>query len=138
MGFRDKMKEFGGGDLMFLSEDGEVVTFVVCADPVLVEGKFKGKISERIAVPVVTADGFSLFIMGKRLARKIAKYEDIFETKAFRAIRHGESGDIETSYELKLVDDKDAVANLQAIRHTEYKPELVAEALESAIAAMSN
>ena len=75
MSWKEKMKEWGGGDLAFLSEDGEVITFAVVGEPVLLEGKFKGKPSEKIGCPIVTRDGFTLFIAGKRLARKLSKYE---------------------------------------------------------------
>lgn len=138
MGFRDKMKEFGGGDLLFLSEDGETCTFIVCGDPELIEGKMKGKPTERIGIPVVTRDGFSLFVTGKRLARKIAKYEDNFGDRAFTAVRHGEQSDIDTTYELKIVDDTETVLNLMEIKEREFKPELVKEALDSARQAMQN
>ncbi len=105
MSWLEKMKEFGGGDLAFLSEDGEVICFVVVGEPVLLEGKFKGRPSEKIGCPVVTPDGFVLFIAGKRLARKISKYESRFGDTAFMAIRHGTQNDITSSYELKIVDD---------------------------------
>jgi len=99
MSWSEKMKEFGGGDLAFLSEDGEVIVFVVCADPVLLEGKFKGKPSEKIGCPVITEDGFVLFVAGKRLARKLSKHEAEFDANAFMAIRHGEQKDITSSYD---------------------------------------
>ena len=105
MSWQEKMKEFGGGDLAFLSEDGEVICFVVVGEPVLLEGKFKGRPSEKIGCPVVTPDGFVLFIAGKRLARKISKYESRFGDTAFMAIRHGTQNDITSSYELKILDD---------------------------------
>ena len=112
MSWKEKMKEFGGGDLAFLSEDGEVITFVVVGEPMLLEGKYKGKPSEKIGCPIVTQDGFVLFIAGKRLARKISKHEDEFGHTAFIAIRHGEQGDIESTYELKIIDDADITKQL--------------------------
>lgn len=107
MSWREKMKEYGGGDLSFLSEDGEVLCFAVVGDPILLEGKFKGTPTEKIGCPVVTEDGFVLFIAGKRLARKIAKYEAVFGDTAFMAIRHGEQNDVNSTYELKTIDDDD-------------------------------
>ena len=112
MSWRDKMKEFGGGDLAFLSEDGEVIKFVVVGEPVLLEGKFKGRPSEKIGCPVVTEDGFVLFVAGKRLARKIAKHEDSFGVTALMAIRHGEQNDITATYELKTLDDTELTKKL--------------------------
>ena len=112
MSWKEKMKEFGGGDLSFLSEDGEVIKFVVVGEPILLQGKFKGRPSEKIGCPVVTEDGFSLFVAGKRLARKISKHEDSFADVALMAIRHGEQGDIEASYELKVLDDVELTKKL--------------------------
>ena len=112
MSWKDKMKEFGGGDLAFLSEDGEVICFVVVGEPVLLEGKFKGRPSEKIGCPIVTPDGFVLFVAGKRLARKISKYEMRFKDTAFMAIRHGEQNDITSTYELKILDNVEMANNL--------------------------
>lgn len=137
-GFKDKMKEFGGGDLLFLSEDAECTTFIVCGLPEKIVGKFKGKESIRVGIPVVTRDGFSLFVTGLRFGRKVAKYEENFDDKAFMAIRHGEQGDIDTRYELKLIDDEQTVLTLLEIKEREFKPELVDEALDAARQAMNN
>jgi len=112
MSWKDKMKEFGGGDLAFLSEDGEVIMFAVVGEPILLEGKFKGRPSEKIGCPIVTLDGFVLFIAGKRLARKITKYEERFANTAFMAIRHGGQNDITSTYELKVMDDAELTARL--------------------------
>ena len=132
MSWKDKMKEFGGGDITFLSEDGEVLDFVVVGEPVLLEGKYKGKPSEKIGCPVVTFEGFMIFVAGKRLARKIAKHEDELETKAFRATRHGVQGDIEATYDLQILDDTDRTAKLFEIKQTEFNPDMIPEAVESA------
>ena len=112
MGWKDKMHEFGGGDLAFLSEDGEVIRFMIVGEPILLEGKFKGRPSEKIGCPIMTPDGFQLFIAGKRLARKIAKYEDMLISTAFMAIRHGGQNDISATYELKVYDDKEFTKEL--------------------------
>jgi len=137
MGWKDKVKEFGGGDLGFLSEDGETVKFIVVGEPVLLQGKYKGKPSEKIGAPVVTEDGFQLFIIGKRLFRKIAKYEDMFDTQAFMAIRHGEQGDIQASYELKVLDDAELAARLLDIKVKEFQPSMVDDAVVAAIEVMN-
>ena len=136
MGWKEKMKEFGGGDLAFLSEDGEVITFVVVGEPILLEGKFKGRPSQKIGCPIVTEDGFALFIAGKRLARKLSKHEDLFNDSAFMAIRHGVQNDITASYELKVVEDMELTQNLLAMVDAEVNPTVIAEAVESAISVM--
>ena len=136
MSWKDKIKEFGGGDLAFLSVDGEVICFVVVGEPVLLEGKYKGKPSEKVGCPIVTEDGFVLFIAGKRLARKISKYEDIFNERAFMAIRHGEQNDIASTYELKLLDNMELTDKLFALKKSEFKPEMILESVESALGVM--
>ncbi len=136
MSWKEKMKEFGGGDLAFLSEDGEAICFVVAGEPILLEGKYKGKISEKIGCPVVTEDGFVLFIAGKRLARKISKHEESFDVAGFIAVRHGEQNDITASYDLKPLDNPELTAKLLTLRNTEVNPTVISEAVESALAVM--
>lgn len=132
MVWKEKVKEFGGGDLSFLSEDGEVICFVVCGEPVLLEGKYKGKPSAKVGCPVCTEDGFSLLIVGKRLFRKIAKREDGFDKDGYMAIRHGEQGDITATYELKVIDEPELVKRLFAVKKKDFKPEMIAEAVKAA------
>ena len=132
MGWKDKMKEFGGGDLAFLSEDGEVLCFVVVGEPVLLTGKYKGKPSEKIGCPIVTLDGFCLFVAGKRLARKISKYEDKFDNNAFMAIRHGEQGHIDSTYELKVIEDADLAQRLFETKVRDFTPDMIETAVTSA------
>ena len=132
MTWKDKMKEFGGGDLTFLSEDGEVLKFIVVGDPFLLEGEYKGKPSPKIGAPVITEDGFQLFICGKRLSRKISKHEDHFGTRVFMAVRHGEAGDPNSTYELKILDDTDLAAALFKIKETEFTPDMIDDALDAA------
>ena len=132
MSWKEKMKEFGGGDVVFMSVDGETLKFIVVGEPLLLTGKYKGQPTERIGCPVITEDGFELFITGKRLARKIAKFEGTFETSGFIAIRHGEQGDINAVYELKVLDDFDLLSKLQAYRDTEFKTEMISEAIIAA------
>ncbi len=114
MVWKEFMKEHGGGDLAFLSEDGEALIFAVVGEPILLEGKFKGRPSTKIGCPIVTSDGFALFVAGKRLARKLSKHEHDFDRVAFIAIRHGEQNDITATYELKLLDDADMTSALLA------------------------
>lgn len=121
MVWKEFMKEHGGGDIGFLSEDGEALMFVVVGEPVLLEGKYKGKASVKIGCPVVTSDGFMLFVAGKRLARKISKHENDFGDTAFIAIRHGEQNDITASYELKVLDDDEMTKKLfELAKDTDY------------------
>jgi len=136
MSWKEKMKEFGGGDLAFLSEDGEAITFVVVGEPVLLQGRYKGKPSEKIGCPIVTVDGFALLIAGKRLARKISKYEDQFASTAFIAIRHGESGDIDATYPLKIVDDTEITQQLLDLSAGKDFSEEITEAVTAAESVM--
>lgn len=138
MSWQEKMKEFGGGELAFLSEDGETLDFIVVGEPVLLEGKYKGKPSEKIGCPVVTLDGYSLLVAGKRLARKISKHEGAFELAGFRAIRHGEQGDIDAIYDLKLLDDLEVVKRLFEIKEADFKPEQIDESVKAAEAVMGS
>lgn len=112
MSWSEKMKEFGGGAMSFLSEDGEAIMFVVVGEPVLLEGKYKGKPTEKIGCPAVTLEGFTLLVIGKRLARRLAKYESDFDKYAFIAIRHGEPEDRDAKYELKKVDNPELTKQL--------------------------
>lgn len=132
MSWKDKMKEWGGGDMAFLSEDGELINFVVVGEPVLLTGVFKGKESQKIGCPVVTEDGFQLLVAGKRLARKISKYEDQFSVQAFTAIRHGEADDPNTKYELKTVTDTELVRRLFDIAGKDFNPAMIPEAVAAA------
>ncbi len=125
MGWKDKMDEWGGGDIAFLSEDGEAIIFIVVADPVLLTGRFKGRQSERIGCPVITMEGYTLFITGKRVARRLSRYEDKFGTHAFLLVRRGEHNDIETSYDLSLCGDLELTQKLLAWRDDEFDPAAV-------------
>lgn len=136
--WKDKMKEWGGGDLTFLSSDGEVLIFVVVDEPHLLHGKFKGNPQDRIGCPVVTDEGFVLFITGKRVARKLSKFEDRFKDTAFMVVRHGESGDINATYEVSVLDNEAKTSQLLAIAKKEYKPPLLKQAIKDAKEVMSN
>lgn len=136
MSWKEKMKEFGGGDLAFLSEDGEVITFIVVGDPMLLEGKYKGKPSEKIGCPIITEDGFALLVAGKRLARKISKHEGYFDERVLQAVRHGESGDIDATYPLTIVDDADLAKRLFAIKDADFRADMIGEAVDAALVVM--
>jgi len=136
--WKEKMKDWGGGDLTFLSSDGEVIMFVVVDEPQLLKGKFKGNPQERIGCPVVTDEGFVLFITGKRVARKLSKFEDRFKDTAFMVVRHGESGDINATYEVTILDNEAKTTQLLAIAKKEYKPPLLKQAIKDAKEVMAN
>jgi len=136
--WKEKMKDWGGGDLTFLSSDGEVIMFVVVDEPQLLKGKFKGNPQERIGCPVVTDEGFVLFITGKRVARKLSKFEDRFKDTAFMVVRHGESGDINATYEVTILDNEVKTTQLLAIAKKEYKPPLLKQAIKDAKEVMAN
>ena len=132
MGFKEKMKELGGAALSFLTEDGECLEFMVAGDPELIEGKYKGKDTSRIGIPIFTLEGFSLLVIGKRVARRLAKYEKQFPTTVFLLIRHGESRSTDTTYELSIIDDKERVSKMQAIAKIGIDPDELKEAIASA------
>ena len=106
MTWMEKMKEFGGADVAFLSEDGEMVTFVVVGEPVLIEGKYQKQDTKRIGVPCVTVEGFQMLIVGMRVGRRLGKKEADHKAVAFELIRHGEPGETSARYELNRTDDK--------------------------------
>ena len=132
MSWKDSMKEWGGGAVTFLSSDGECIMFVVVDEPVLLESKYKNNPQERIGCPVVTDEGFVLFITGKRTARKLSKFEARFKDTAFMIVRHGVEGDINSRYDVSVLDDKAKTKQLFEIAKTEYHTELLTEALEDA------
>lgn len=132
MSWKDKMKDWGGGDLTFLSSDGEAILFVVADEPILLKGKFKGNPQERIGCPVVTDEGFVLFITGKRTARKLSKFEGRFKDSAFMIVRHGAEGDINAKYDVSVLDDEAKTAQLFELKKAEYKPALLKQAVKDA------
>lgn len=132
MSWKEQMKEFGGGDLAFLSEDGETLKFIVIEEPVLLEGLYKGTASRKVGCPVITDDGFMLFVVGMRLARKIAKHEDEFDKSVFMAVRHGIENDANATYELKVLDEPELLGRLVDIRENDYKPDMLTEAIKAA------
>lgn len=138
MSWSEKMKEWGGADLLFLSEDGEFVEFIVVDEPILLESRYKGKVQERIGCPIVTGEGYVLFIIGKRLARRLSKHEGIMSTNSFIVARHGVSGDIDSKYELRISTDLEKTEQLFEIATKEFKPEMIVESIKQAIEVMSS
>lgn len=138
MTWQAKMKEWGAGDFTFLSSDGECIIFVVVDEPVLLTGKFKGKEQERIGCPVITDEGFSLFVTGKRVGRKLSKFEGRFKDTAFMITRHGGEGDINATYDVCIFGNVEKTEQLFAIAKKEYKPALLKQAIEDVQAVMSS
>ena len=127
-----KMKEFGGGNFTFLSTDGETLTFVVVGLPVLLKSVYKGKEQQRIGCPVVTDEGFQLFICGKRLARKLSKHEGIFNVSALMVIRHGIEGDVEAKYEVRVLPEPETFKRLSLIKDADFTPDMIDDAVVEA------
>lgn len=138
MTWKDKMKEFGGGNFTFLSVDGEVIIFIVVGEPQLLKGTYKKQENERIGCPVVTDEGYVLFICGKRLARKISKLETHFETKAIMAVRHGGEGDVNAKYDVTFLPEKETFERLLAIKKADFKPAMIAESVKDSAEVLSN
>lgn len=138
MSWKDKMKEFGGGNFTFLSVDGEVLIFIVVGEPQLLKSTFKGKENERIGCPIITDEGYLLFICGKRLARKISKLEKSFDTCAIMAVRHGSEGDVNAKYDVMLVPEKETFERLLAIKKADFKPAMIAESVKDSAEVLNN
>ena len=132
MTWKESMKEFGGGDLAFLSEDGEAIKFIIVGEPVLLVGEYKGTPSRKIGCPVVTEDGFLLFVAGMRLARKITKHEEYFGSRVFMAVRHGVTGDANAKYDLQILDDADLATKLFTMAGQIDLPTAISEAVDAA------
>jgi len=132
MTWKEKMKEFGGGNFTFISTDGETLTFIVVGEPVLLTSKFKGKEQDRIGCPIVSDDGYQLFITGKRLARKLAKQESVFATNAIMVVRHGVEGDVNARYDVRVLPEPETYARLKAIKDADFTPELIQESIDEA------
>lgn len=127
-----RMKEFGGGNFTFLSEDGETITFIVVGLPELMKGVYKGKEQERIGIPMVTEEGFVLLVGGKRLARRLAKHEKQFATKAFMVRRDGAANDTNAKYPVTVVDEQETFTRLQAIAAEDFEPSMIPDAVAEA------
>lgn len=131
------MKEWGGGDFTFLSSDGEAITFIVVGLPIMIKSVYKKKEQERIGCPVVTDTGYQLFICGKRVARKLAKFEKQFGTSAFMIVRHGAEGDINSKYDVRALPEKETYSALMKIKEQDFKEEMIAESVIAAEVVMS-
>ena len=133
-----RMKEMGGGDFTFLSSDGEAIIFIVVGLPQPITSMYKNKPQQRIGCPVVTDTGYQLFICGKRVARKLAKFEKQFETSAFCVVRHGASGDVNSKYDVKPIPETETYSNLMKIKEEDFKEEMIAESVKAATEVMQS
>jgi hypothetical protein len=131
-----RMKDWGGGDFTFLSSDGETITFVVVGLPVLMESHYKGQKGERIGCPVVTDSGYQLYVCGKRVARKLAKIEKSFTTNAIMVVRHGEEGDQNAKYAVKVLPEKETFDALILIARSDFEPAMIKESVAAATEVM--
>ena len=134
----DKMKELGGGNFTFLSSDGETITFIIVGPPVPITTMYNKVPQQRIGWPVVTEDGFQLFICGKRPSRKLAKLEREAATHAIMVVRHGAEGDSASKYPVTVLPETETFKKLSAIMEEEYQPEMIAEAVAEAQKALGS
>lgn len=125
------MKAWGGGDFTFLSSDGESITFIVVGPPELLKSVYKGKEQERVGCPVVTENGYLLFVCGKRVARKLAKHEKYFSTNAIMVVRHGGEGDVNATYSVKVLPETETFNALQEVKNTDFSPEQIPESIKA-------
>jgi hypothetical protein len=128
----DTMKELGGGNFTFLSSDGETITFIIVGSPVPITTMYNKVPQQRIGWPVVTEDGFQLFICGKRPSRKLAKLEREAATHAIMVVRHGAEGDSASKYPVTVLPETETFKKLSAIASEEYNPDMIAEAVAEA------
>lgn len=134
--WHDRMKEFGGGNFTFLSTDGEALIFIVVGLPELMKSVYKGKEQERIGCPVVTENGYQLFVCGKRVARKLSKHEKSFKTNAMCVVRHGAEGDVNAKYDVKVLPEKETFELLLKVKESDFEESMIAESLKEAAEVM--
>jgi hypothetical protein len=132
MSWSEKMKEFGSGGMVFLSEDGDTVKFMVVGLPELFEGSYKGQDTRKIGVPVVTEEGLVILVAGMRLARKLTRQEKRFANTVFLVTRNGEEGDSSATYPLEIVDDDKLLHTLKDIAKVAVTPETLEAAFKVA------
>ena len=133
-----RMKQWGGGDFTFLSSDGETLTFIVVGLPELMESNYKGKKGERIGCPIVTENGYQLFVCGKRVGRKLAKVEKHFNTNAIMVVRHGIEGDTDAKYAVKVLPEKETFEALVKIKDEDFTVDLIPESIKAALVVMQS
>jgi len=128
----------GGGDFTFLSSDGEALIFIVVGLPIPLTSNYHGKPQQRIGCPVVTETGYQLFVCGKRVARKLSKFEKQFDKTAFMVVRRGASGDVNSKYDVKPIPETETYSNLMKIKEEDFKEEMIAESVKAATEVMQS
>jgi len=131
------MKEWAPANLTFLSGDGATISFIVVGEPLLLTGRYKGKEQERIGCPIVTDEGFSLFVTGKRTARKLAYLEDQFTSHVIMVTRHGVEEDTNAKYEVVALPDTDKFNALQEVARASMEKDSIAQAVKDALEVMN-
>ncbi len=137
MSWKEKMKEMGPATLLFLSTDGASANFIVVADPIRLEGTYLKKPQVRVGCPVVTSEGFMLFICGKRTGRKLASIEEQFKTHVINVTRHGVEGDTDANYEVTALEDSATFKALKTLAAKVNIKEALAEAIKDAAEVMN-
>lgn len=132
MSWKERMKELGPSNVLFLSADGASVNFIVVGEPILLEGTYNKKPQQRIGCPVVTDEGFTLFVVGKRTGRKLASLEDKFADHVINVTRHGVEGDSDATYEVTALPDADKLKALKKIAAKTFNDEALQEAIADA------
>lgn len=105
---------------------------MVVGPPQHLEGKYKGKEQVRIGCPVVTDEGYALFVTGKRVFRKLAGVEGKFKDHVITIVRHGEEGDADSTYTVTAEKDAETVKRLLALAKKEFNATVLAESVEAA------
>ena len=96
------------------------------------KGKYKGKEQDRIGCPIVTGEGFFLFIGGKRIARKLASLEEKFADHVITITRHGAEGDTNAKYDVVATKDPTGFKALKAIAGHTFSEDALNEAIAEA------
>lgn len=132
MSWKDSLKDIGGGDITFLSSDGAFIEFVVVDEPIIFNCTYQKQEQQKVGWPVMTADGFTLLIVGKRVARKMIPFEKFSKTKAFSLIRHGAEGDVNATYKLTVLENAEPAKSLFAAAKTDYNKQQLVDAVAAA------
>lgn len=133
MSWKEQVKEWGPASLQFLSSDGSSLSFIVVGDPILLEGTYMKKAQKRMGCPIVTEEGFFLFVGGLRIARKLATLEEKFATHIITVTRHGGEGDVNTTYDVVATPGDKRVKDLWALSKGCYTKESLHEAIAEAM-----
>ena len=132
MSWKEKAQEFGPTSVVFLSTQGASISGIVVGDPILLKGKYQGKEQERIGCPIVTDDGFYLFVVGKRVFRKLVSLEEHFGDSIITVTRLSPEGDTKGQYSVEVSADKDRFRRLRSTVGKEFTEDALNEAIAEA------